>query len=477
MNKSQIDNESVGQIEELLRTIRPEPGENYRQRMGLAPWIGSLNAKNKNQGRKYSFAAAATALLIIAVFILATPAGNVFANEVLRFFSRAGGDALPAPTELISTPAPTNTPEPQYGLGLVPAEHVVRPTPTTTPTMVGAPQESALTEAEAAAGFNLYEPLRLPRDYNLVRVSYDEIRQGVYMEYKSPRAGTNEFFYIFQGRNLEPFEIGASAKTETVQIGDYSAEIVRGSWFTPAGSIEQIWVNTPETYFLRWQAADVYIEMGFLFNETFMPAYLTRDEILTLASELVRCPSTEIDTCDGSHVIPGRQPTPPEVDDRAAYLSVAEVESLAGFDILEPGLLPEALFFSHARFSPSGKFVWLDYGDFAGDLMHFRGPTLRISQLVRQSASSISSGDYPPEAVENVVVNGYPGIITFGRLFTNAATPGQPTPSPIWQAETGDIAVKWMTETMIYFISFTPGYPGSERLSKQNLIRIAESLH
>ena len=477
MNTSRIDDDSTVKMEELLRTIRPEPGEAYHQRMMQAPWKGIGFSKFKTRGRKYGFAFGAVIVSLIAIFMVATPAGNVFADQILRFFIRAQKNALPAPTELISTFAPTRTPEPPLGLALVPADQVVKPLPSITPTVTGVPQQSALTEAELAAGFNLYEPLRLPRDYNLIRVSYDETRQGVYMEYKSPRAGTNEFFYIFQGRNLEPFEIGASAKTETVQIGDYSAEIVRGSWFTPAGSIEQIWVNTPETYFLRWQAADVYIEMGFLFNETFMPAYLTRDEILTLARELVRCPSTEIDTCDVSHVIPGRQPTPPEVDDRAAYLSVAEVESLAGFDILEPGLIPEGLFFSHARFSPSGKFVWLDYGDFAGDLMHFSGPTLRISQLVRQSASSISSGDYPPEAIENVVVNGYPGIITFGRLFTNAATPGQSTPSPIWQAETGDIAVKWMTETMIYFISFTPGYPGSERLSKQDLIRIAESLH
>lgn len=477
MNTSKIDDDRTVKMEELLRTIRPEPGEAYLQRMMQAPWKSIEFSGFKARGKKYRLVFGAVIVTLIAIFMLATPAGSVFADQILRFFTRAPKNALPAPTELISTLAQTRTPEPPLGLALVPADQVVKPLPSIAPTVMGVPQQSALTEAELAAGFNLYEPLRLPRDYNLIRVSYDETRQGVYMEYKSLQAGTNEFFYIFQGRNLEPFEIGASAKTETVQIGDYSAEIVRGSWFTPAGSIEQIWVNTPETYFLRWQAADVYIEMGFLFNETFMPVYLTRDEILTLARELVRCPSTEIDTCDGSHVIPGRQPTPTEADDRAAYVNVAEVESLAGFDILEPGLIPEGLLFSHARFSPSGKFVWLDYGDFADDLIHFRGPTLRISQLVRQSASNISSGDYPPEAVENVVVNGYPGIITFGRLFTNAATPGQPTPSPIWQSETGDIAVKWMTETMVYFISFTPGYPGSERLSKQNLIRIAESLH
>ena len=476
MNKSQIENESPSQIEALLRSIRPEPGETYRQRMEQAPWNGFPSSKNKSQGRKYGFAAAATAMLIIAVFLLATPAGKVLANEVLHFFSRSQGNILPAPTELIVAPLPSSTPEPSYGVALVPAELATKPTPTITPTMVGAPKNLSLAEAEAVAGFNLYEPLRLPRDYNLIRINYDASQQAVYMEYKSPRAGTNEVFFILQGKNLDPFEVGASAEVEIVPIGEYNVEFVRGSWFTPIGSKEQIWENMSETYFLRWEAGDVSIEMGFLLNETFMPAYLTRDEMLTLARGLVRCPSPEIDVCDGSHAVPGRQPTPPEVDDRVAYLNVAEVESLAGFDILEPGLLPEGISFSHVRFSPSGKFVWLEFGDFSGDLMHFSGPTLRISQFVRQSSRSISPGDYPPEAVESVVVNGHPGIITIGRIFTNIATPGQPTPSPIWQAGTGDIAVQWMTETMVYSISFNPGYPGSERLSKQNLIRIAESL-
>jgi len=414
-------------------------------------------------------------LLLAGIILFSTPGGRAMAQSVLSFFTREKSDTLPIPIEYITDPLPTRTPEPPFELALVPAELDIRPDPTKTPIKT---QGLSLEEAETLAGFDLYEPSKLPRDYDLTRVDFDSEKQAVYMEFRSPRAGTGEFFYILQGRNLDPYEVGASAKVEYIPIGDNSAEFVQGLWFTPAGSKEALWKNNSDTYAIRWDAENISIEIFFMLNDTFMPAYITRDEMIALAQSLVQCPSSNSDACNGTQVNTSRLPIPSVAEDwMDVYTSVTEIEPLAGFDVLVPGLLPEGVPFSHFRFNPELKMVWIDCGNFAGDLMRVSGPHLRISQRLLTEADKDTIEYYPPEAIEEVEVNGIPGKLYTGSLDWPEGSLDPSTSTPTWLPDTGHLWLTWNIDKVIYSISFDPGYMGGERLSPQNLLRIAESLY
>ena len=283
MSKINPEDTTSRPIEDLLRSIQPEPGKRYYHKMGNAPWASTQAGRQSAWGKKYRFPALAAGILVLAFALLATPAGNVVANEILQFFTRAQGNALPVPTDQYVAPIPSPTPAPTRNLTVLPAEQVARTTPTPKPTGTahpGMPTELSLKEAEALAGFDLYEPLRLPRDYRLRRIFYNSYVQAIQMEYSSPRAATGEYFYIAQGKNLTPMTVGADAQIETFQVGDYTAELVRGIWFADAGSTQATWREGPEWYTIRWQAQDITIEIGLRLNETVYPAYISHDEMI-----------------------------------------------------------------------------------------------------------------------------------------------------------------------------------------------------
>ncbi|HWQ84631.1 MAG TPA: hypothetical protein VN363_08700 [Anaerolineales bacterium] len=616
MSRTTDDKSQADRIEELLESIRPEPGESYRKRMAQAPWVRIPAHKQAARARTFRFTAITASILLLGTILLATPVGNVVANGILQLFTRAQSNTLPVPDDQYVPPIPSATPASPHDLALLPAEQVATTTPTPEPTAAeypGMPRELSLIEAEAIAGFDLYEPLRLPRDYRLTRITYNTYHQAIEMEYTSPRAATGESFYIIQGKNLASATVGADAKIETFQVGGHTAELVRGIWFADAGSTQSTWQEGPEWYTIRWQTQDITIEIGFRLNETFYPAYINHDEMIVLARDVVRCPATADFNCQlsqaaaaagftpwllstppsgfsfqGSDYRPGltilsysngaqqlsvlqsttqasllqsdaiwssapvsaiqavdvagspgemiqgmpdspstwdpeaaverlrwengdywfqiiatgglapvqtpdlitiasqltpdeslaqlgRQPTPaPPSDWAEAYTTVAEVESMAGFDVLEPSVLPEGLSFSHARYLPDPGVVMLFYGSFASDLMHSTGPLLRIHQQMLINSESAIPEDYPPEAIEFVTIHGFPGILRTGSLHTKAAVPGGPTPAPNW-SDDGTLSLSWETDKMQIYINFSPTSNG-KRITREDLLRIAESL-
>lgn len=607
------------EIEDLLRSIRPEPGERYHQCMRRAPWASNTGEYRSAWMKKQRFAFVA-AVMLLSVILLATPAGKVLADALMQFFTRAQGNTLPVPTDQIAPPAPTRTPAPTHALALHPAGEIVTPTPTITPTLhsqAGVMQDMTLLEAEAAIGFDLYEPLELPRNYRLIRIQYDSQQQAVTMLYASPKAATGEFFSITQGKHLPPFEVGADAAVETISIGATSAEFVRGLWFTPAGSDQAYWEDRSEIYTLRWQVEDVTIDIQFVLNESFSPAYLERDEMLAVGRAIARCPESNDFDCqlmqaaaavgftpwqfpgtpEGYEYLrndyrPGqsaywygkgdaqlwivqsdhelsapdeavwfkapqdaiqtvsvdRQPAEyvrgqfrpsadganavwdgqaaverlrwqngglwfelnhtggaaqaahylvalaeqleaqPAVDEAAtptpgmgweqAFTGIDAVETAAGYPIYQPDVLPEGLAFSHARYEPSSHSVMLFYGSFGADLIRSNGPVLIVYQrpLTGEGTPNAAASDtgYPAEAIQIVEVNGYPGTIYRGSLSTGLYVEGQPTSTPAWTDEYGEISLDWTTEDWMFSLRFS-GSSGA-RLTQEDLIAIAESL-
>lgn len=470
LSKDEMDFEK---IEGLLRSTHFEPGKNFHQRMSEMPW----NKRTRFSLRTKTYLApviVTLVLVMIAGLFLVTPTGNAIARQVMQFFARSEGNILPVPTEYITELLPTHTPAPPYGLALVPVgmDDFINQLPTPP-----APQGISLDEAESLAGFDLFEPSRLPRDYALSKVEFNNENQTVRLEFNSPQAGSGEFFAITQGMGLEPIEVGASAGVEDLQIGNSFAQLVQGGWFTSLGSTEATWSGDGGPVYLRWEAKGITIEMLFMLNDTFFPAYITRDEMIELAEALVQCPSTNSEVCDGDHAIVSRLSIPGNDNDwMDAYRSVAEVKTLSEFDVLIPGLLPQGISFSHVRFNTNLKMVWIEFGDFSSDLMHIDGPHLRISQKVLSAENEALVENYPPEAIKTVSINGYDGKLYQGSLEWPQAAAGRPTPAPIWESDTGSVMVTWSTETIRYSISFDPGSLGGERLSPQNLLLIAESL-
>lgn len=570
-------------------------------------------------------AALAVIILLAGLAIFAiTPAGRAAAGELLQLFARAQGNTLPLPPEQIMPAVPTLTPLPTYAVELVPAGQAPEPTPTPTPETPPPPdaeqlRDLSIVEARYYAGFELYEPARLPGDYRLKNIAYDPQRQTVNLMYASPQAGSGEFVLVTQGRALEPFSVGPDAPVEMVRVGEWEAQLVRGTWFTANGADHAEWVDDVEKHTLRWQAGEVVIEVQSMMNETFSPAYLSRDDLLALAGALERCdpsdpagrytcqvgkaaaaagftpwqfpaalPGMQFEHTDyhagwtalwytgeagglgvvqslenfaareqdtwfsvpagaiqrvtvagqpGEYVKgeftarPGESQatwdansmqerlrwknggywfqvvkwgepylSPQQVADLAGtlrnappsagsipqsggeetanvyYKSVAEAEAAAGFDLLEPGLLPEGLSFSHARIAPTGNSVMLFYGDFAPDKIHIIGPVLVVTQSRPVNASNEYLSLYPPEALQNVQVKGSPGRWIKGSLMTEMAEPGQPTPAPVWDSTSLEVALVWQTSAWEYSIHFNPTDQGA-RLDLPALLKIAESMH
>jgi hypothetical protein len=468
MSTFQNNKFSFAQVEQMLKSIQPEPSTDFHLRMAKMPWKTLSHPTNVSQKRKYGISVAVFVLLLIVAFFLVTPVGNAIAKDIVQFFTRAGSDVKIIPTQYVFVPPPTPTSKPPFGLALVPAE-MDYPRPTATPVT---PQGLSLDEAEKLAGFDLFEPSKLPRDYNLSKVEYDAEKQVVSLWFKSPRGVTGEFILIQEGRNLVLNEIGASAMVETIPIGDIDAEFVKGGWFTDAGSTEEQWYNEMEVYNIRWQEKDVSIQILIMLNDTFMPAYVTRDEMIAFAQSIVQCQSSDSEGCNGAHASIIHMPKPPaEGFDMADYNSLSEIELWTTFDILEPSLLPEGIPYSHVWFNSEKQIVRISCGNFSEDLMHTQGPTLFISESPVTGGNDSYESLFPDEAIEKVKVNEIPATLLKGRLETTLGST-----DTTWK-DSADLMLSWVNNGVEYGISFSPGYLGGEQLSSENIVRIAESLH
>jgi hypothetical protein len=459
---------TFAQVEQMLNSIQPEPSSDFHQRMAKMPWEKQIHPGTKSRMRRYGFSAAIFALLLIVTFFFVTPVGSAIAKDILQFFTRSDSDVKTIPTQFVSVPPPTPTAEPLYGLALVPA---MTENPRPTATLV-TPQGLSPDEAEKLAGFDLFEPSNLPRDYNLTQVDYDAEKQVVTLWFKSPRGVTGEFILVEEGKNLIQSEIGASAKVEYIPVGDTEAEFVKGGWFSDAGSNEEKWYDDMEVYNIRWKVQDISIHVMITLNDVFMPAYITRDEMAAFVQSIVQCPTSDSEACNGAHASVSHMPKPPADGlDMADYSSISEIEPWTKFDILEPSLLPEGIPFSHVWFNPKLQQVWISCGSFAEDLMHSQGPTLFIYENLVTGGSEIDESLYPVEAIEKVTVNEIPATLVKGRLESASGST-----TSTWK-ESSDLMLSWVNNGVQYGISFAPGYLGGEQLSTENIIRIAESLH
>jgi hypothetical protein len=410
----------LSQLEEILHSIQPAPGERFYQRMENAPWrTGRALTEGANRMKRRPIISAIVVLVLALAAVLAiSPAGKALANEILQFFTRSQSNTVMLPPDQVMPVVPTPTPEPPYDLSLLPAVQVNAQTatpplaPTLLPPATGQPIQALadIRMAKSLVDFDLYEPASLPRDYRLTGIQFDSVQQAVILKYASPRAGSGEFFSVTQGKNLTPFSVGANAQVEKVSLGQAQAEFVRGSWFTPNGAAEATWQNDANISTLRWQAGEIGISVVFFTNETFSPAYLEKEEMLAVGRSLTRCTQ----------------------DDPAAYSAckLSQAAAAAGFTPWQFPQPPAGMAFQSTDYQPGVTAIWYAQGASQIGLLQSKQD---FTQLENNGWQSV-----PEEAVQTVTVGGQPGEYVKGSFI---ARPGES--QAVWDPDSPAERLRW----------------------------------
>jgi hypothetical protein len=228
-------------IAEQLYDLQLAPSPRFHRRMSQAPWTSAAIA------RRYVYSVTSLILIIAAIMLVFTPQGRAWAQEILRFFTRATSD-----TTLVTHLPQMTTQDPGYVFN------------------------KAIAEVEQQVGFDVLEPSWLPVDpdgkqvlffeggsiepqHNIVRIFYryalggDEITDGLVLR--------EQRFQVVEDCELCGM-VGASAVIEIVQVDDVMGEYVEGVWKADDNG-EWNWVPDPYVRTLRWQKGELALEIQY----------------------------------------------------------------------------------------------------------------------------------------------------------------------------------------------------------------------
>lgn len=188
--------------------------------------------------------------VVLLIFAFATPQGRAFAQNLLKFFTRAENNTLPAQEDY-----------------KVPAE---------------GPRILNVTEVQSLVGFDVLEPAVLPEDLTFQGASHTAETNTVTQQFGSSPED------IRLSIQQQPFTtiaacdlcglVGASASVQIVQIGQGEAEYVEGVWELTANG--PAWRDDPYLKTLRWQ------KDGMAFELIYMGSELKVDDLIVIAESL-----------------------------------------------------------------------------------------------------------------------------------------------------------------------------------------------
>jgi hypothetical protein len=202
-------------------------------------------------------------LLCMSGFLMFTPQGHAWAQDIMQFFTRVESDALPVQSWQL-TPLPTPgvpTPDPASILDV----------------------HQTVGEVEQLVGYQVLQPSWLPDvlslvgasyqpDHHLVRIFYRDVETNGLVLKQEPFQGTGDCDLCDK--------IGASAPVETVQIGGASGEYVEGVWkLTDKGPV---WESDPYQKTLRWQANHTAFELAYMGT----PDSVTKADLIAIAQSI-----------------------------------------------------------------------------------------------------------------------------------------------------------------------------------------------
>jgi hypothetical protein len=367
---------------------------------------------------------AAFATILVAVLVLfITSQGRAWAQTLLRFFDRGNGMPAPVAGEVL----PTRTPQPTYQAELVtvaPGEtdsgSFLTPPRGTTGEVGDVVYNLTLEDAQKLAGFDIRVPVAAPAGYQLSEISFDKQTYTVWQIYKFQPYQSGEMFIISQSRENAPITIEQDATVEQIQVGDVPVEHVTGMWFAEQGAAWETWDPNVPLQTFRWEDDGFYFTLQFVLGETFSPAYLSQQDMIT-----------EIE------VLMGLQTSWPDTVNLNYLTSYEAVEEAAGFDIITPSMLPEGFVFSHGVYEPGNQRVVLIYRPEDGS-RYSSGTSLVIFEIPG-ATPAVSWDDFPAGAVETVSIGATTGTFVRGAIVDGVYDPGFGL-SVLW--ETGGLHIQ-----------------------------------
>mgnify|MGYP001012695737 CR=1 FL=1 len=222
---------------------------------------------NTNKPLKHTqrrvFSLAIVTCLLLALIWLLTPQGQVWAQQILQYFTRSNSDVLPL-----------------QSWQLTPVVNAESPTPDPASILDA---HSGVQEVQQQAGFRVLQPAWLPQTLTFSGASYDPQEQI-----------TRIFYQLVETNGLairqEPLqlseecqlcgEVGASAAIVSVDINGQAGEYVEGTWnLTDNGPV---WEPTPYLKTLRWKSGDMAFELLYMGP----PEALTQEDMVAIAKSM-----------------------------------------------------------------------------------------------------------------------------------------------------------------------------------------------
>ncbi len=281
-------------------------------------------------------------VVFLAAALLATPQGRAWAQDALRFFSRATGNSRPVPTlqptmEVISTDRPAATLP-----AATPRLSAILPFQDTCGSLHYARCSTA--QIREMVDFPVMELATLPEGWEFTGATGGP--ELVWIYYQGERGGLE----LSQGPSRFPdqtdWPVGGEAEVESVAIDaarSITGEYVQGMWSDPGqntGSV--VWDARITQRTLRWEDGDMRYTLRFMPAKTSKGVLLDKELLVDLAAHLIAEPAGEVST-----------PAP--------NAAISEIAVQAGFSIVEPGWLPERYVFEKATYAPGHNAVCMYY--------------------------------------------------------------------------------------------------------------------
>lgn len=462
MNKKNIPAPpDKNKIEELLGKIQPVPSERFYQKMKQAAWRvgGRQQIVIKNFRLKITVAIVAVAALTA---LLVTPQGRAFAQRIFLFFTVTEEKSFPIPTEQIYSVPPTETPVPSYILPLQPVEATTEPTksPELLDQSCTSPESKSgyfcqIRAVEARAGFDAKELPHDPKGMKFSKAAFNADLEAIEMEFVVITGGG--YLYLSQGVGDFPSEskskwgeVPAEGVKQVTVNGQY-AELASGTFIVYPNATEAVW-EPGGLLRLHWREEDRWFSLEKM-GDPYPIEWISESEIVELAESMVdERPLDQIPTVDPEYLT-----------------SVEAAEKLAGFDVPTPTLLPEG--YELKRVVWADNVVRLLYGP-----KNSTDNTLFI--FMGQSANNKVEPcvECPPGTVEEVQIGPWQGWYSRGIFSAGPTTAGQPTPTPVWDANARDWHLIWNTDTLWFNMFYIPSSDYAGEMNKETLVNIAESL-
>lgn len=403
----------ITEIEELLRSIQPIPGESFHRKMENAPWNAAVMqpAGGFSMKQLYRFAIAATLILILFASFTFTPAGKVLAGEIIRFFNPAAGKTFPLPPAEFLPMPPTHTPAPTRSAQLLPAGQVKSPTPKATATAflnLSTEQIQNLDSitAQSLVDYPIQAPGYLPEGYLLLRTFYDDKQDTLNMEYTADSTPEYPHVRITQGKNLDLETLAENLASEEIAINGRSARLVHASWTVDTETGQLAWYGYPGDLTVFWQSDGISISIQSMHQTSKNAPFVGRDELIQIAESMQHCSEQDY-SC-----------------------SVRQAGTAAGFIPWQFPQAPANMSFKNTYYSPSLTAIW--YSGMDGEL----GVLQSLNDFSETETSAWFS--VPEDVIKKITVAGQPAEYVNGSFINYVGTS-----HATWEDDSGQIRLRW----------------------------------